>query len=78
LDRVLVDGFDGGLWNRMLRMSPALLFRPVRLVMLGRLLFPVKKDLAGYYRTESRACLALLRWVHPFLFAARVFRVPAA
>lgn len=75
-DRLLARGVRGGLWGRLLEMNPVLIFRPARLALLGRLLFPSRPELAAFHRTESALRLAALRVVHPLLFALRLLRPP--
>ncbi len=53
-------------------MHPALLIRPVRLLTLGRLLFPGPERLLAYYRTETKWLLPLLYAWHPFHLAHRL------
>lgn len=76
-DRLFARGMRGGLWGRLLEINPVLIFRPARLVLLGRLLFPSWSELAAYHRTDAALRLAALRVLHPLVFVARLLRPPA-
>ncbi len=57
-----------------LRMNPVVLFRPIRVLLAFRLLFPPPGRLLAYYAGVSRWRLPLLVLVHPFHMAGRLLR----
>ena len=55
-------------------MHPLFRFRPVRLLDLGRLLFPCPAELRRYYRPHTKAALPWLYIAHPFRLLAKALR----
>ena len=57
---------SGRLLDWTMRMSPFLLIRPIRILLIGRILLPTPSRLLGYYNVRSRWLLPWLYVRHPF------------
>ncbi len=69
-----------GRWTleKSMTMNPALFFRPIRLLMAGRILFPPPGALLRYYGAGGSWRLPFLYLVHPFRLVRKVFAAPPA
>ena len=66
LARLLKTEAGQTLLERSMRMNPVALIRPIRLLLIGRILVPSPKRLLRYYGTDSRWRLPWLYILHPF------------
>jgi hypothetical protein len=57
-----------------MRMNPALLFRPARILLVGRVLFPSPDRIRKFYGASGRRIVPLLYLVHPWVLLFRLFR----
>jgi hypothetical protein len=64
------------LLENVMRMNPALLFRPVRILLINRLLFPSSRNLLKFYGVSNSWCAPALYVIHPFVLLLRLFGRP--
>ena len=62
------------LLENVMRMNPTLLFRPVRILVVGRVLFPSPDRIRKFYGTSRKWIVPLLYLVHPWVLLFRFFR----
>lgn len=62
----------GRLLDWTMRVQPFLLFRPIRILLIGEILLPAPDRLLAYYRVRSRWHLPWLYVSHPFHMAGRL------
>jgi hypothetical protein len=60
--------------ENVMRMHPALLFRPVRILLVGRVLFPSPDRIRKFYGAPGKWIVPLLYLVHPWTLLFRLFR----
>lgn len=63
--------------GRMMEMHPDFIFRPARLLFLGHLLFPSRRDIREYHRARAAWPLPLLYLVHPFHMLLKLLSLTA-
>ena len=74
MDRALLRYATRPQFARAMGMNKDVYFRPARLLFVGRLLFPPRRELFSFYRGAPGWAFPFLSIAHPFVILLRLLR----